>query len=72
MMFETRAVRPSSGRARVGFLHADVEAEEPQLFDEVGARRALAGVPTGRLPMVPASMSIVTRAFSSEKTARLA
>ncbi len=36
-MFATRASSPISARARVGFLHAHLVAEELQLVDDVGA-----------------------------------
>ena len=42
---------------RIGFLDAHVEPDLPQLIDDVFPWPcALAGVPTGRLPIVPASM----------------
>ena len=58
---------PELVAARVGLLHAHLEPDLLQLIDDVFAGAALAGVPTGRLPIVPASMLTWATALVSVK-----
>ena len=56
---------------RVGLLDADLVAVELQLINGVRPARAFASLPTGRLPIVPASIETCARAFDSENTPAL-